>query len=376
MLKRISLILTLSLSSLLITPKIAFSQSPPTPETESDIPSQPLKVGVVGIPPFVLNKSENPTGMSIEIWQEVASRAQLEYDLVSVPSMNVSAGLAQVAKEELDILIGPISITAQRLKTVDFTQPYYQADIGLLVSSDTPTLWSRIRPLFGIAIVSSVGLLFLSLFVVGNLIWLAEHRRNEEFPKAYLPGVANGIWFSLVTLTTVGYGDKSPITKTGRMITGTWMLITAVAASSLTAGLASALTIFLAGDTSEKFTRPTQIADQRIAVVEGTTGEIWGETYDARVVRTPNLEQAIEKILDNQADGVIFDKPALEYYLSRNPEVALKIANVTFASENYGFALPPANPLMNDLNIAIIALKEEGKLKEIEQEIMNLTGGQ
>jgi ABC-type amino acid transport substrate-binding protein len=158
------------------------------------------------------------------------------------------------------------------------------------------------------------------------------------------------------------------------MITGVWMLITAVAASSLTAGLASALTIFLSGDTSERFTRPTDIAEQRIAVIEGTTGEGWGETYNARLVKTSDLEQAIQKVLNNQAEGVIFDVPALEYYLSKNPDVPLKISEITFASENYGFVLPFASPLTNELDIAIIALKEEGVLKEIHEEVLDLIG--
>ena len=66
----------------------------------------------------------------------------------------------------------------------------------------------------------------LLLFVVGNLIWLAERRRNaDQFPRQYLKGVGNGMWFALVTLTTVGYGDRAPLSKTGRAIAGVWMVM-------------------------------------------------------------------------------------------------------------------------------------------------------
>ena len=51
------------------------------------------------------------------------------------------------------------------------------------------------------------------------------------------------MWFALVTLTTAGYGDKAPITRTGQSITGAWMVIFLIAVSSLTASLASASTI-------------------------------------------------------------------------------------------------------------------------------------
>ena len=55
------------------------------------------------------------------------------------------------------------------------------------------------------------------LVAVGSMIWLAERRQNSsQFPQAVLPGLANGMWFALVTLTTVGYGDKAPVTRVGK----------------------------------------------------------------------------------------------------------------------------------------------------------------
>ena len=51
------------------------------------------------------------------------------------------------------------------------------------------------------------------------MIWLAEHRRNwSNFRRDPLQGSATA-WFALVTLTTVGYGEKAPITRIGRGIT-------------------------------------------------------------------------------------------------------------------------------------------------------------
>jgi polar amino acid transport system substrate-binding protein len=34
----------------------------------------------------------------------------------------------------------------------------------------------------------------------------------------------DGLWFSAVTVTTVGYGDKAPITGFGRLIDSFWMI--------------------------------------------------------------------------------------------------------------------------------------------------------
>ncbi len=82
------------------------------------------------------------------------------------------------------------------------------------------------------------------LLGVGTLLWLAERRDNpEQFPATPVRGIGNGVWLALVTMTTVGYGDRVPITTAGRVMAGVWMVIALISASSLTAGIATALTL-------------------------------------------------------------------------------------------------------------------------------------
>ncbi|MGO2102628.1 MAG: ion channel [Psychroflexus halocasei] len=44
-------------------------------------------------------------------------------------------------------------------------------------------------------------------------------------------------------MTTVGYGDKSPLSLGGRIVGLIWMFMAVIILSSLTAGIASALTV-------------------------------------------------------------------------------------------------------------------------------------
>lgn len=333
-------------------------------QSESIPDATPLKVGVVGSPPFAKYDGQTFQGVSVELWQELAEINNLQYELIAQPGVKV--GIERVITGELDVLIGPISITAERFQKVAFTQPYFNAQIGLLVSGETASVWTRVRPIFRLAVISSVGGLFLILFIVGNLMWLAESRRNpEQFPRQYIRGVGNGMWFALVTLTTVGYGDKAPVTKTGKVITSLWMLITMVAASSLTAGIATVMTLLLSAEVTQEFTKPEDVRGKQIAVVSGTTGEQWAQTYEARLLPSTTLDEAISSLKSEKAEGVMFDVPALKYYLYQHPEEPFKIADFSISFEDYGFVLSLNNELVRDLNLGILQLKQSGRLTGI-----------
>ena len=182
-----------------------------------------LKVGISGSAPFVIKNGDQLSGISLNIWRRVAEDNNLSYELVEQPSPK--AGIEAVDNGEIDVLVGPISITSRRLAMpgIDFTQPYYLGKSGVLLPMRPPSILSRVQVFFGWAVISSVLVLISVLLVVGSLIWLAERTRNsEQFPRDWLPGISSGMWFALVTLTTVGYGDKAPITRNGRGITGAW----------------------------------------------------------------------------------------------------------------------------------------------------------
>lgn len=336
-----------------------------------------IKVGTAGSPPFIFNEDEGqnyPIGISVDIFREAweglpeEKTENLKYKLIPQPS--VKAGIDSIVKGDIDILIGPISITDDRLRKVQFTQPYYTAEVGLLLNKNQVTYWSIIINLFRQVFISSVGILLILLFVVGNLLWLAERNYNsEQFPKAYFPGVASGMWFALVTLTTVGYGDKSPVTRNGKLLASVWMLVSMVTVSSLTAGLTTTSTIALFDQNKRiLFKTPGELFNQKIAVVKETSGEKWGQLYKTDLVLTDNLAEAIENLENKSVKGVIFDLPALKYYLKQNPKSNLTLSPFILARENYGFVLSFTNDIVNDINVIILEMDEKGRIEQIVKE--------
>jgi voltage-gated potassium channel len=64
------------------------------------------------------------------------------------------------------------------------------------------------------AFLAALYLLILALFLSSSLIYVAE---NEVQPDVF-SSIPETMWWSIVTLTTVGYGDVSPITAVGKLI--------------------------------------------------------------------------------------------------------------------------------------------------------------
>lgn len=322
-----------------------------------------IKVAVAGSPPFITSTGEQPDGLAIRIWEELAKRAELDYELV--PTESVPKALEMVRNDQASVAIGPISITADRARSVAFTQPYFEASLGLLSRRGESGLWQRVKPFFSRAFILGTAFLFTLLAIVGTLVWAVERATNSaEFPPG-AAGIGHGMWFAIVTMTTVGYGDKSPKTTAGRILTSVWMLVATLSFSTLTAGIATALA--LSSIDAATLDRPELMMGQRAAVIEGTTGATAAEAFQARLVTAPDLARAIELVSQGNADVVVFDYPALEYHLLKNPEPELVLSETRFSSQHYGFAVTQDSPLLFELDVALLKLRESGDLEEIEQ---------
>lgn len=103
------------------------AQSPDKRQTH-ELPAS-LRVVVVGSTPFIEEAANGElTGPSLEVWRRAAGDMGVSYELTRADS--VDAALAQVASHQVDVAVGPISITAQRATQVAFTQPYFSLLFG------------------------------------------------------------------------------------------------------------------------------------------------------------------------------------------------------------------------------------------------------
>lgn len=324
-----------------------------------------LRVGVAGSAPFVISNNKDLTGISVELWQSVAAAAGWGYTTQTFTT--VDAALQDLQAGKIDVVVGPISITSDRTKSFRFAQPYYQSSLSILSASKAPSLWGRISPLFSIKLLIAVFIFVFILSIVGTLLWLAERKENpEQFPPDFSRGVGNGMWCAIITMSTVGYGDIAPKTLRGRIVAGSWVVISIIFATSMVAGIASTLTLTSINTTS--ITKAEDLNRKNVAVPADSPAASFIKEYGGKGVPMNNIEQGVQLLKDKKVDAVVFDRPQLLYYLKKHPEKDLTVSHSEYEKQGYGFVFPLHSNLVHTTNIYLLHDAETDKTARITRE--------
>lgn len=331
-------------------------------QKDTSITVENIRVGIAGSAPFLIKDGNDLSGIAPEIWSLVADSRGWKYHYVYFQS--VGEALNAMTKDSVDLVAGPVTITSERAEHIDFSQPYYQSSLGLLSRVEKMTLWNRVKPFFSVKLIYAVFIFLFILALVGTFIWLAERKASpEQFPEDPLRGVGNGMWLAIVTMSTTGYGDKAPITFWGRVIAGTWMVVSIIFATSMVAGIASTLT--LTGLGNDTINNIGQLAGKTVATVKDSPAEDFVEDISVKEVLVNNLSEAISKLQSKNVDAVIYDRPQLMYYLKSKKETTLYLGKSEYYKQGYGFAFPRSSKIRDQFNVFLLEARERKKVDRI-----------
>lgn len=339
-------------------------------EKEGPLPANSgiIRVGIAGSRPFVFDSAADKKGIAIEIWEDIAQKKNWPFQYQYFDG--VKPALAAMGNGDLDLVVGSISITSNRLERMRFSQPYYNSSLAIMSRKDKPSLWDKIQPIFSYKLAIAVGIFVFILALVGTLLWLVERKKSEQFPNNAVDGIGTGMWLALVTMTTVGYGDKAPETVWGRVITGSWMVISLIFATSMVAGIASTLTLSSMGHST--IANIENLDGRKAAAVGESPAEEFLQEHDIDIVRVATLAEGAEKLKNREVDAMVYDRPQLLYYLKENKNTKLFIAKAEYYKQGYGFAFPQNSPLVYDVNRTLLELSEDQKIAEIVKEYLNI----
>ena len=127
-----------------------------------------MRVGVVSTndSPYVIRDGKKYSGIAIDIWEQIAKKADIEFSYVEAGN-NHEMAIEMLKNKEVDILVGPYVITQKRYQDIDYTIPFYYSDIALASSKKTNNLENYINIS---KVIGSIIFLFISILFINNFI--------------------------------------------------------------------------------------------------------------------------------------------------------------------------------------------------------------
>ena len=323
-----------------------------------------LRVAYTNAPPFIIVDSNHIDGINVFLWKQCAKEMNLPYKMFPMPSFGDM--LDSLRAGAIDISINPLTITSERMKTMLFTQSYYASHSIIVKQSikNHQKLQRFIASLFSFRFLSAFLLLMGIILLFGVLVWFFEHRVNPQHFRKGLPGLWDGLWWSVVTMTTVGYGDKAPKSSGGKVVALIWMFSGLLFISGITASVASSLTLdSLSSDTRDL----KDFYQKKMGTIQHSSSEnCLDENGISNIIPFSDVTKGLEALYDNEIDAFFYDEPILKYRIgSQSRFRVLEILPGKYKTQFYGFGLSPANDsLTHQLSQTIIQLTEGREWQE------------
>lgn len=322
----------------------------------TSLQEQNLIIGITPTPPFIVENNGDYSGLSISSWQLVNRELGADYEFRSYPSLTDL--MAAVEKNEVDFSINPITVTNNRMQRISFSQPYFISYTGIAQRQESST-WAYIQNIVSWNFISAILILLGVIFLFGVLVWIFERRANQEEFGGGLRGVFQGFWWSAVTMTTVGYGDKSPKTLGGRIVGFIWMFAAIIMISSLTAGIASSLTVH---NINEEINSIQDLSSFDVVTVENSSAHELLDQYGVQSSKVQNEQEGMQALLDEEATFFIYDQPILRYEIDRRDAGdELEVIQRTLKRDYYSYSFPKNSPMIDVIDPILV-----GTLKSME----------
>ncbi|KAL4229867.1 Glutamate receptor 2 [Mactra antiquata] len=309
-----------------------------------------------------------------------------QYGAFDIKTKRWDGMVGELLYGEADIAIAPLTILYTREEVVDFTKPFMNFGISIMIKKPEilkPGVFSFMEPLeakIWICIVVAYSTVSLVLFLIGRFSPF-EWNNASAGPIDNQFGILNSLWFAMGALMLQG-SDACPRSFSGRVIGTVWWFFVLIIISSYTANLAAFLTI-------ERMNTPINGADDLAAQTEIKYGTMRsGSTFQFfnKSVRVPTYQRMFQFMESNpdvfvgsNQEGIervrkskgkyafLLESPVNEYNNNKEPCDTIKVGN-NLNSKGYGIATAKNSKYSDMMNMAVLLLMEDGTLPKLHRQ--------
>lgn len=326
---------------------------------QQDTVVKKLTVGVKSAPPFIIQEQEQLSGVSVNLWERIARNMNLLFEYRTYKADEMQTMLSDLEHGSIDLTINPLTVTADRLQRLNFAQPFYSSKLALAVQKpQTSSLVLFLKRMISHEFLSIVALLLLVILVFGLLLWQVEKTANPDEFRPGMRGLFDGFWWSAVTMTTVGYGDKSPRTALGRIIAVIWMFTAVIIISGFTGSIAASLTV---DEIKTDIRTISDLQETEVGTLANTSAAAFLRDHNIALAGTNfnNVAEGLQAVKSGTIDVFVYDQPILQYTLEKeNLRNDVVLLPYTFNEDYYSFAAPKSSRLIEKLNPRLMEVLE------------------
>ncbi|MCV9910403.1 transporter substrate-binding domain-containing protein [Brucella sp. HL-2] len=324
--------------------------------------AETIKVGVYVSPPFVVKTDNAFSGMAIDLWADISQRIGKKSEFIEY--QNYSDLINAVAASQVEAGVTNLTITEGRAQLVDFTHPWFDAGLRVMIHKEAENalsdIWHGLANAGHLATYAWIAFVIL-LFTI--ILTLFDRRFDINFPNRWREGFAES-FYNIMSIATSGKTSRKNLFGwIGRIWQAFWMVCGIAIIAYVTSSVTSVMTV---AHINRNIENVADLQDKSVGVRAGSVAESYLRSRSIATVPFNHLTEAVAALLNDDVSAIVADAPVLEYYTHTNPREPLEVVGNIFSPDKYGFAFPPKSPLVKPATIAIISAHETEELAKLK----------
>ncbi|ATG45353.1 amino acid ABC transporter substrate-binding protein, PAAT family [Phaeobacter piscinae] len=322
--------------------------------------AETLTVSTVTRPPFSMMDGDRETGFSIDLVRSLTDRLGWDYQLVRTDTFGEM--LEMVRTGEVDMAAANISITAARETDMDFSHPIFESGLRIMVAAADVRSPSLIRVLFSADLMIAIAIAVVLLMGGGMLMWGLERRAQPYFDRPLKEAWFPSFWWALNLVVNGGFEERVPRTPIGRIF-GVILVVSSLFVVSLF--VAKITAVMTVEAISGSINSVNDLYDKDVGTLAESTAARFLERRDISYRGFSDLASLLSDFESGNTRVVVFDAPVLDHYMEDNGRLHGRAVGQVFLREDYGLLLPDGSPHLEEINRALLALRENGEYGDI-----------
>jgi polar amino acid transport system substrate-binding protein len=300
------------------------------------------------------------TGFSVDLLNAVA--AELDLAITYDRKNSFSEMLGAVQDGSVDAAIANISITAERERLMDFSQPIFESGVQVMMSAEASSSTTMLKALFtrqiGLAVLAALVLLFGG----GMLMWVFERHKQPYFDRSARDAAFPAFWWALNLVVNGGFEERMPQSRPGRFFAVILVVSSLFIVSIFVAQITAALTISAIQSNIETI---NDLDGRPVGTIAGSTSAAYLDQRGIAFREYADLQTLLVDFEEEALDAVVFDGPILAYYVRTQGNGGAHLLERVYKPENYGMVFQTGSNRREDVDQAMLRLREDGTYEDL-----------